>query len=77
MESAFRKTAEVAAKAASEPTDMATPEPAYRAPSKSADMATPEPAYRLPQTRRRGCPKPIWLPQIRIPRRRNPPNPTY
>src|SRR5258708_31951602 len=42
MESAFRKTAEVAAKAAPEPTDMATPEPAYRAPSKSADRSRDE-----------------------------------
>jgi hypothetical protein len=64
MESASRKTAEVAAKAAPEPADrapckpadtgspepadMATPEPAYRAPCKPADMATPEPAYRAP-----------------------------
>ena len=60
MESASRKTAEVAAKAAPEPADrapckpadtgspepadMATPEPAYRARSKSAEMATPQPA---------------------------------
>jgi hypothetical protein len=60
MESASRKTAEVAAKAAPEPADrapckpadtgspepadMATPEPAYRAPSKSADRGSPEPA---------------------------------
>ena len=62
MESASRKTAEVAAKAAPEPADrapckpadtgspepadMATPEPAYRAPSKSADRGSPEPADR-------------------------------
>jgi hypothetical protein len=60
MESASRKTAEVAAKGAPEPADrapcnpadtgspepadMATPEPAYRARSKSAEMATPQPA---------------------------------
>ena len=52
MESASRKTAEVAAKAAPEPADRAprkpadtgSPEPAYRAPSKSADRGSPEPA---------------------------------
>jgi hypothetical protein len=44
MESAFRNAAEVAAKAAPEPTDMATPEAAYRAPSKSADRGSREPA---------------------------------
>jgi hypothetical protein len=44
MESASRKTAEVAAKAGPESADMATSEPADRAPSKSADTGSPEPA---------------------------------
>jgi hypothetical protein len=62
MESASRKTAEVAAKAtpkpadrapskpadtsSPEPADMATPKPAYRGPSKSADRGSAEPADR-------------------------------
>jgi hypothetical protein len=56
MESASRKTAGVAAKAApkpadrapSKPADTGSPEPADMATPEPADMATPEPAYRAP-----------------------------
>jgi hypothetical protein len=48
MESASRKTAEVAAKAAPEPADRAPCKPADRAPCKPADMAPPEPTDMAP-----------------------------
>src|SRR5580700_3403682 len=48
MESASRKTAEVAAKAAPEPADRAPCKPADTGSPEPADMATPEPAYRAP-----------------------------
>jgi hypothetical protein len=47
MESASRKTAEVAAKAAPEPADRAPSKSADRGSPESANMATPKPADRI------------------------------
>lgn len=81
MESASRKTAEVAAKAGPESADMATPEPAYRAPSKSADRGSPEPAYTgSPEPADMATPKPADMAAPKSAARSGDeitPNPTY